>query len=389
MGIEYDSNVRLKGARKIHYNEKKNLSYKVKINNEEKIFGLRKFSLQKPRARNYAHEWLFHELISETDLIKIKYKFINLSVNGSKQSLYVVEEGFDKILLERNNRRNGPIFSLHEEYSSLFYNAKFEVYNKGYWLSEENLNFTNNARNKLEEFRDGNITVNEVFDIDKWAKFLALTDINYYNHATAAKSVKFFYNPVSALFEPIGYDAHRAVPNYNDSIKNWMKLPILTAYESANRCSKNLLKCKELSNSITGDFFLYKIFFNNDKTINSKLFRAYQKYVLKFSSKSYLDEFFKIKQKKLNKINNLIYGDYFFVDHNYFYGPGLYYFSIEDIYKRAEDLQKKYKIDLSKIRVEQNKSEIKISNISNNNSILKTSKISCKNRNQENYEIFN
>ena len=56
--------------------------------------------------RNYAHEWLFHELIGQTDLIKIKYKFIELSINGSKPSLYAVEEGFDKILLERNNRRN-------------------------------------------------------------------------------------------------------------------------------------------------------------------------------------------------------------------------------------------------------------------------------------------
>ena len=31
-----------------------------------------------------------------------------------------------------------------------------------------------------------------IFDTDKWASFFAITDLNYYPHARAAKSVKFF-----------------------------------------------------------------------------------------------------------------------------------------------------------------------------------------------------
>ena len=38
----------------------------------------------------------------------------NLTINGDDKGLYVVEEGFGKELIERNKRRNGPIFSLDE-----------------------------------------------------------------------------------------------------------------------------------------------------------------------------------------------------------------------------------------------------------------------------------
>ena len=41
-----------------------------------------------------------------------KYDFINLYLNGEDLGLYVIEEFFSKILLERNKRRNGPIFSV-------------------------------------------------------------------------------------------------------------------------------------------------------------------------------------------------------------------------------------------------------------------------------------
>ena len=81
----------------------------------------------KPRARNYIHEWLFHELASEEDLIKLIYKFVNLRINGNSMGLYVFEENFDKVLIERNKRRNGPIFSLTEDIQN--------------WLHPQNLKF--------------------------------------------------------------------------------------------------------------------------------------------------------------------------------------------------------------------------------------------------------
>ena len=91
-----DSSIRLKGERMIHFQDKKNSSYRVKLDKDNYIFGVKKFSLQKPRVRNYIHEWIYYEMIGDFDLIKPIYNFINLEINGSNQGLYVFEEGFRK-----------------------------------------------------------------------------------------------------------------------------------------------------------------------------------------------------------------------------------------------------------------------------------------------------
>ena len=132
--------------------KKKYSSYRIDLKREGRIFNVKKFSLMKPRARNYIHEWIFHELVGEGGLIKLKYKFVNLEINGKDEGLYVFEEGFGKILLERNKRRNGPIFSIHEEFSYDISNAKFNVYNKKYWLNHENIKLTEIASQKLRDF---------------------------------------------------------------------------------------------------------------------------------------------------------------------------------------------------------------------------------------------
>ena len=111
-----------------------------------------KFSIQKPIVRNYVHEWIFHKLAEEFDIIKLKYEFINLYVNGEDYGLFVIEEGFGKELIERNKRRNGPIFSLNEDLNYTNINPIFEIYNKKYWEQYENEPLALIASQKLNDF---------------------------------------------------------------------------------------------------------------------------------------------------------------------------------------------------------------------------------------------
>ena len=46
--------IRLKGDRDVHYADKEKSSYKVELNKNHYINGMKKFSIQKPRIRNYA-----------------------------------------------------------------------------------------------------------------------------------------------------------------------------------------------------------------------------------------------------------------------------------------------------------------------------------------------
>ena len=59
-------------------------------------------------------------------------------------------------MVERNKNRNGPIFSLNEEWDmGMAANNKpklFEVYNKTYWKSKKNIKLTNSALSLLDNF---------------------------------------------------------------------------------------------------------------------------------------------------------------------------------------------------------------------------------------------
>ena len=93
-----------------HIGSKKIASYKLDLRGDKKLLGMEKFSLQKPRVRNYIHEWIFFELLGKIDLIKLNYKFVNLSINGASPQLYALEESFDKILVERNKKGMDQFF---------------------------------------------------------------------------------------------------------------------------------------------------------------------------------------------------------------------------------------------------------------------------------------
>ena len=145
-----------------------------------------KFSLQKPQIRNYLHEWLFHELLKIGGLVTIQYDFIDLYLNGDYLGFYTFEENFGKILIEKNLRRNGPIFSLYEEFNmDSDSKIKFDVYDKKYWNSEENIQLLKIANSKLLMFLDGELDLEDVFDLEKWAWFFAVVDLSYTYHGAA------------------------------------------------------------------------------------------------------------------------------------------------------------------------------------------------------------
>ena len=348
----------------MHFEEKKYTSYRIKIKGDEKLFGLNGYSLIKPRTKNYIHEWLYHELVGEGGLIKTKYDFIKVSLNGENFGLYAIQEEIGKILLERNKKREGPIFGIREEYSRNFNDIKLRVYNKKKWETSDNIEFTKNITEKLEGFfsnlfdeRD----FSEMIDQEKWAWFFAVHDINNYNHGGAVKSVKFYYNPISGKFEPISLDGHRETKNFSKHY-NWEETVTkkgISTFDRASSCENNkYIKCNLL---------LKRFFYASNGKLRKDFYEKYRQSVLKISSKTFLDEFFEKRKKKINLINSKIYSDYFLIDHTFSYGPGLYYFDKVDFYKKAAILKKYFKSEPEKLFASQVKFKINFNNISINN----------------------
>ena len=274
-GKKFTADIRLKGDRVAHFVDKEKSSYKLELDRDQFISGMKKFSLQKPRVRNYIHEWLFHELSGEQDIIKIKYDFINLSINGEDKGLYVIEEGFGKELIERNKRRNGPIFGLDEDIYEHHDNPVFEIYNKKFWQKPENIFLRNIASQKLHDFFKNELSSDEVFDLQKWAAYFAVIDLTANYHGALLKSVKLYYNPLNGLFEPIPFDGHRLKPNYHKFSKNY-----------DNRILIDIIQ--ENQRNEAGYSWLKKFFYKDGK-LNKNFYNLYSNYLS--SASKYIDNF--------------------------------------------------------------------------------------------------
>ena len=369
------TDIRLKGDRAFHYESKDKSSYKFNLKGDNIFDGLKSFSIQKPRARNYINEWIFHKFAKELDIIHLKYEFVKFSLNGDSLGLYVIEESFSNNLLEKNNRRSGPIFGLEESFSALdIDNIKLDPYQINYWSRPENQNVLLNAKTKLIDFFNNKIKVNEVLDIEKWSDYLAMCDLLMTHHGVLAKSVKFYYNPISGLFEPIAFDGHKS-PAYNYSSV------LGDLYDQRTSFLRAISNNSSLYYDENSSKFLKLFFFNNDGSLNEEFFENYNKSLNKIINIEFLDKFFLKYEKEINVINSKIYLDDFQFDYNTERkkGLGIYYFDKKEIYNRVKAISEINYIDLKKVSFEDFDDKILINNLLYNNNQLKITEIKCGN----------
>tara|TARA_B110001452_G_scaffold10817_1_gene9014 strand:- start:1225 stop:3960 length:2736 start_codon:yes stop_codon:yes gene_type:complete len=368
-----NADIRLKGDRSIHYENKKNSSYKINLKKDSFYNSMRSFSIQKPRIRNYVSEWIFHEMGEELNLVKLKYDFIKLKINGENKGLYVTEEGFNNSLLERNLRRAGPIFGLDEYFEERDFKTgpKLDPYQEKYWTRPENEKLYFIAKNKLIALKTRELPLNEIIDIEKWSDFFVMCELLTTYHGLKEKSVKFYYNPITGLFEPIPFDGHKMPAfNHHKSINDiWEQKVINSTGLAASVWDRA---------QIDGEF-LSLFFFDKNKKLNNEFFESYLDSIKKITNKNFLDNFFKKNKSEIDKINAQIYLDSFKFDYNSRRksGIGIYFFDTKNIYKRADYLIKRYKPNFREIYSEYLGKEILVNNINYLNEQLTIRKLEC------------
>jgi hypothetical protein len=214
--------MRLKGHMTDHLEGDK-WSFRVKTKDE--VMGMYRFSLQNPATRNYAYEWVYHELLEHENVIHLKYDFIRLKLNDQDLGIYAIEEHFGQHVLRDNDRPPGAILRWNpelyweqriDEFSSVYldegysnYSSSFpEPYDKGVVENEPELirSYRKGAL-LLEQFRRGEKSTSEVFDVDLMAKFHAVIDLVGGYHSLDWSDVKFYYNNNTRRLEPVGYES--------------------------------------------------------------------------------------------------------------------------------------------------------------------------------------
>jgi hypothetical protein len=223
--------IRLKGDQIDHY-QTTPPSYRVKVKGGQKILGTNKFSLQNFGARNFLTEWTFLKLLEQQDVLSLKSDIVEININN-KKSICTFEEHFTHFLTDRFERPPGPIICISEDIfwkdgqlnDYVKYISQQEIYLKSplkefKYYAPLDSTIVEIAKNLLNDFRKKKKEADEVFDIDKLAIHLAISDLTNTHHGLRWHNRRYYYNPVSKKLEPIGFDGSSWKPTYEFAYDN-------------------------------------------------------------------------------------------------------------------------------------------------------------------------
>lgn len=314
----FKGKVRLKGAIANQHLTGEKWSFRVKLKNQKNIFGMNEFALMSPVRRNYLGQWFIRKTYEKEGLITRKYELINLIINGENKGIYVLDERYNKVMLERNQRKEGPVIKFDavphfadevpyspENFDNYFLISDITAFDLDKLLEDDILknNFFK-AKDLMEKFRLGQLKTHEVFDIELLAKWIAVADIMGAWHGFSYTNMRFYFNPITSKFEPVPDD------DFNERSFN---------YTDDSRLFR-------LNDQYNDSIFLRNLF--SDQLFLSE----YMSQLVRISSEEYIDNLFIEFKNEINKLSNILSIDY-----------PLYNFlldSKQNIYDNAKSLRK-------------------------------------------------
>jgi hypothetical protein len=204
-------------------------AFRIKLKGDHRLRGMRKFSLHHPDARGGIHEWIYHRMLRKEGVIALRYEFVRLSLNGKDLGIYALEEHFSEELLEHNGRPEGPILKFNEERlwddRAAFYpdwdatptglqhpfSTHIDAFQMNRIRKDSDLfgHFLH-ARGLMADAQQGKLSSHQWLDIQKWGDYLSVSLLtgSLHLHGLFWHNLRFYYNPVTARIEPIGFDAN-------------------------------------------------------------------------------------------------------------------------------------------------------------------------------------
>lgn len=119
-GKKYKAQIRLKGSPSDHFDGYRRFSFRVKLEDDKSILGFKKFSIHRPKARQYPYDYIFGLINRDAGILYPKQKFAEIMVNGQTWGVMSMEEHFDSGFLEKQKKKDSILLSLgHDQKSEL------------------------------------------------------------------------------------------------------------------------------------------------------------------------------------------------------------------------------------------------------------------------------
>lgn len=294
--IIYPIKLKAKGDREeMHRKNFKTMSFKIDIRGEKRYMGMEEFSMQSPVIRNYTSELLAAKLMSDEGISSPRHHYIRLFINGEYAGLRHIEESFSRELIEASKKRYGPVFSLNEEVGINFGKTRFDLSDLKQWKSK-NKKLASDALTVLEVSQMEPNLIKSFFDLKLWSKYFALTDVLNSYHAVMPKSVKFYLNPTTGLFEPAFFDGHKQelLPSDDFLLSNF------------TRVKNEDIQC----NWFCDTKLWFQSFFKNGDKVDDTFYIEYFNSLKKYSSKGFKLNNIESIKKDLSPIRGALYREY-------------------------------------------------------------------------------
>ncbi len=193
-------------------------SFQVKLKGDATIKGMKRFGLLVPNARGYLTDWFGLKLLEEKDLICLRMDFVNVQMNGKNLGVFYLEERFDKYLIENNRRREGLVFKLEDE---------LKVYQESQLLEEQQTKeqlFL--VKNIWQKVMSNEMPIEQFIDLPKMASLFAICDLMNNHHPLSRENLRFYFNPVTGLAEPIAREWETLEKNDTTNRQLFLETPI-------------------------------------------------------------------------------------------------------------------------------------------------------------------
>lgn len=231
--LSIPAEMRLVGGPAEHLGEDDKWGFEVRTRKKQTLFGLQRFYLLDPAVNNYLNQWAFARVLEREGILVARYRFVHLVFNGEDRGVYALQEGFGGELPLAQGRPAGVIVEFDADllWESI---ARFQGNAQAAYADPvANLSATDWQYFEVDTFRDaaiagdpnlsaqqeraigllhalqaGRSKASDVFDVDRYGRFLALADLWGATRGLALVNLRYYYNPETGRLEPIGFNAN-------------------------------------------------------------------------------------------------------------------------------------------------------------------------------------